>query len=90
MYSAVVQDSLAGQLQNLNTISEEFLTTDEGHTYFRWEITHVAEGRTLHQVLYFFESGDWKLVITYTRLNDAGAEYDTLVDEAMETVRYTR
>ena len=90
IYSAMVQDSLVGQLQNLNTIGEEFLTTDEGHTYFRWEMTFVAEGRTLHQVFYFFESGDWKLVIAYTRPNDAGAEYDALVDEAMETVRYTR
>jgi hypothetical protein len=89
-YSAVVQDSLIGGLQDPKQIQEDFLLTDEGKDYFRWEITHVQQGVTYHQVLYFFESGDWKLVITYTRLNDQGAENDALVEAAMKTVRYRR
>jgi hypothetical protein len=89
-YSAVVQDSLAESLQNLTTIGEEFLTTDQGKEYFRWEVTDTRQGVTYHQVFYFFESGDWKLVITYSRLNSQGSENDALVDEAMKTVIYVR
>jgi hypothetical protein len=90
MYSAFVQDALVGSLQNLQQISEEFLLTDEGKDYFRWEITDVQQGTTYHRVFYFYESGDWKLVITYTRPNNQGNENDVLIDEAMKTVQYKR
>ncbi len=87
-YAATVQDSLIQRLQDYSQISEDFLTTDEGKDYFRWEIKDTNQGVVYRQVLYFFESGDWKLIITFTRPEAQGSEYDTLVDQAMQTVRY--
>lgn len=90
-YVAQVQDQLGGFVQNLKQIKEDlFLVTDEGKDYIRWEITNINNGKHVHQVMYFFESGDWKLIITYSRGLNAGSEYDSLVDEAMKTVRFTR
>jgi len=66
------------------------LCTDEGKDYFRWEVTYIQLGQKVHQVFYFFESGDWKLVITYSRLNNSGKEYDELMDETMQTVEFKR
>ena len=76
--------------ENLTTISEDFLVTSEGKDYFRWEFTYTQLGKKVHQVVYFFESGDWTLIIAYTRLADQASEYDALVEESMKTVRYER
>jgi len=38
----------------------------------------------------YYESGNWKLVITYTRPNNAGSENDPMVDAAMQTLRFER
>ena len=90
MYTAFLQDSVIAIFADYTQISEDFLNTIEGREFFSWEITNTQQGRLFHQVLYCFESGDWKLVITYTRLDNQGAEYDEIVDEAMRTVRFTR
>lgn len=88
-YAAIVQDALKEQLKNLTQISEDYLVTDEGKNYFKWVMENTQQGKVVHQVMYFFESGDAKLVITYTRLKSQGSEYDAQVDEAMKTVRFT-
>jgi hypothetical protein len=89
-YAAQVQDSLAESLKNYVQVSEDYLTTVEGKEYFRWEFINTQQGTSFQQVLYFYESGDWKLVVTYTRPKDQGAENDALVDESMNTMQYTR
>jgi len=89
-YAAIVQDSWAGKIQNFNQISEDFLITDEGEDYFRWEFTHVNQGIKFRQIFFFYESGDWKLMIAFTRVDDSGAEYDEIIDEVMKTVKYKR
>jgi hypothetical protein len=89
-FTALIQDQLGEVLQNLKSIREEFLVTNEGENYFRWEITHNMNGARVRQVLYFYESGDWILSVTYSRLDGAGSEYDRLVDDAMKTVRFNR
>jgi hypothetical protein len=89
-YTAQVQDALKGKLTDLISISEEYLITDEGKNYFKWVMENTQKGMVVRQTLYFFESGDAKLVITYTRLKSAGSEYDAQVDEAMKTVRFTK
>lgn len=89
-YAAMVQDSLAQSLTDLKQVSEDYLTTAEGQDYFRWEMENTVEGVVYRQVLYFFESGDWKLVITYTRPTAEGMELDQLVEEAINTLRYQR
>lgn len=89
-YTALVQGSVEDIYPDLSQIGEEFLLTDEGKEYFRWEISYIQFGVKVHQVFYFFESGDWKLGITYSRLNNAGKEYDALIDAAMQTVEFNR
>ena len=89
-YTALVQDNYVSIFPDLTTISEEFLFTNEGKDYFRWEVTLTQEGVKIRQIFYFFESGDWTLMIAYTRPADQGSEFDAQVDEAMLTVRFTR
>ena len=89
-FAAQVQDSLKEKFKNLIQISEDYLTTADGKDYFRWEVTDIQQGVTYYQVFYFFESGDWKLVITYTRPKGQGSQYDAPVDDSMMTVRFTR
>ena len=87
-YAALVQGDLEEKLQDLTSLREDFLTTTAGKGYFRWEITDKQNGIKYHRVFYFYESGDKKLVATYTRPDSAGSENDTLVDEAMESLRF--
>ena len=89
-YAAAVQDQLVAALPEIEPIREDFLITDDGHAYYRWEIANTQNNREIRQVLYFYGPGDWKLVITYTRPLNAGEENDRLVDAAMQTVRYDR
>ncbi len=85
-YAAVIQDSLAARLDNLTTLSEESLTTPDGKNYFRWEMNFSQDGQLVYGVQYFFENGDWKLIIAYTRLQAQGAENDALVEAAINTI----
>ncbi len=88
-YSALVQDGIKASVTVLKEISEDFLTTNDGKEYFRWVIEDSIKDVVYYQVVYMFESGDGKLVITYTRLVDRGQEFDKVVDEAMKTVQFT-
>ncbi len=88
MYAAFVQDSLAGNLTDLTTISEEYPTTAAGDEYFRWEMQFTQNGVPIHGVMYFLENGDWKLVINYTRLQNQGAKNDELVDAAVNSIQF--
>lgn len=88
-YSAQVQDGIKASITVLNDISEDFLTTNDGKDYFRWVIDDSMKDVVYHQVVYMFESGDGKLVITYTRPVDQGQEYDKVVDEAMKSVQFS-
>jgi hypothetical protein len=88
-YSAIFQDRMQEQLTAYRQLKEEFLTTATGQDYFRWELEHTRGGAVFHQILYFYESGDWKLVITYTRLRSQGPKNDALIDAAMQTVQFT-
>lgn len=89
-YTALVQDRIMEGLPSLEQISEDFLNTVTGEVYFRWEFTNFKEGILYHRVIYFYESGDWKLAILYSRLEDQGKEYDRLIDEIMNTVEFKR
>jgi hypothetical protein len=37
-----------------------------------------------------YESGDWKIVFGYTRLENAGEDQDAPIDATMRTVQYQR
>jgi hypothetical protein len=87
-YAATFQDSLIAIYPDLSTVREDYLTTEEGKDYFRWEVTYISLGVGIHQIFYFFESGNWKLVISFLRPNNQGSEYDAMVDETMKTVHF--
>lgn len=87
-YAAQAQDQAAAVFPDLKTISEDYPVTKDGEDYFRWETTNVQQGVALTQIFYFFGSDTWNLVATFTRPINQGQEYDTLVDEAMSTMRY--
>jgi hypothetical protein len=89
MYTAFAQDAVTG-MYSVTQISEDFLETDEGKEYFRWELENTVNGVKIHQVMYFYESGDWKLIINYTRPRNSGSEYDDLIDQAMQSVQFKR
>jgi len=89
-YAAMVQDSIDEAMGGVTQISEDYLTTEDGENYFRWVIDNVQQNQNIRQVFYFYESGDWKLVIIFTRLRSSGEEYDEVVDQAMRTVRFMR
>ncbi len=83
-YAALVQDDFMTKLQNLTTISEDFLITDRGKDYFRWEVTHTQNGSKFPSVFYFYESGSNKLIVNYTHLFSVGSNYDQDVEQAMK------
>lgn len=87
-YAAQAQDQALAAFPGLKSISEDYLTTTDGVDFFRWETTNVQQGKTLTQIFYFFGSGTWNLIVTFTRPINQGQEYDALVDEAMSTMRY--
>ncbi len=86
MFSAHVQDTVQGMAQKLVQVSEDFLTSDDEKTYFRWEMEHTTNGRALHQIFYIFGTGKWFLTVMYGRPISAGAENDEIVDAAMQTL----
>lgn len=90
MYAAAMEAQLMAALPQIEPIREDLLLTDDGQAYIRWEINNAHNDRALRQVLYFYGPGDWKLMITYTRPQAAGAENDPLVEAAMQTVHYIR
>ncbi len=85
-YAAGAQDSLAKRVSNLNNISEEFGTTPGGKDYFRWELRFTQNDVAIHSIVYFFEVGEWKLIVTYSRQDNQGIENDALVENAMGTI----
>jgi hypothetical protein len=83
--SAIYQDSLLEDLSGYNLVSEEFLTTDSGLNSFRWEFKHTYGGYRLRVVIYFFEKGDRKLTVVYSRPANAAQDLDELVENAINT-----
>lgn len=88
MWTAMFQDDIAESLNEVDRSSEDFLATEDGQTYFRWEFSAVREGNTYHHIFYMYGSGDWKLVFGYTRPEKSGVENDTAIDTAMQAVIY--
>lgn len=88
MFSAHVQETINGMVGQSEQISEDFLETPQGVSYFRWVIEHTARGKKLHSVFYIFGSGDNFLTVMYGRPAAADAEYDPLIDAAVETIRF--
>jgi hypothetical protein len=89
-WSAMFQDEIMDSLEGYSLISEDFIQTDTGETCFRWEFKTTRQGKAFHHIFYMYESGDWKLVIAYTRLEKAGTEEDAMIEASMRSVIYER
>jgi hypothetical protein len=83
-----LQDSFAKIFSDFEVVGGEYLITNDGSDYFRWEITFTQNEIKIREVFYFFESGGWRLVIVYGIPAALGSEFDTVVEEAMKTVHY--
>ena len=88
LWTASAQDDTISVMKGYSQISEDFLETDAGETFFRWEFTATQNGSKYHFIFYMYDAGSWKLVISYMRLDRAGAEDDALVDAATRSVLY--
>lgn|GEM_PF-5770460 len=88
MWTAQVQDETTALLQGYKQISEDFLETDAGEAYFRWEFTARQQGVKLHFVFYMYDPGTWKLVLTYMRLDSGSNKDDAPIDDTARSVLY--
>lgn len=89
MYAAFVQDNIEATLQDVSSISEEFLITSAGIDFFKWITESTQQGMRLRQIFYIFENGDWKLTIVYTRQAGEALEQDALIDDLIDTIKFT-
>jgi hypothetical protein len=90
MYTAFYQDDFIAILTNYKQISEDFLNADDGSIYFKWVFEDDRLGIESYRTIYFYDAGDWKLLMMYQRLRSVGPEFDAAVDAAMKTVQYAR
>jgi hypothetical protein len=88
LWTASVQDDTIAMMKGYSQISEEFIESDDGDTFFRWEFTATQNGSKYHFTFYMYDPGTWKLVISYMRLEKAGAEDDAMIDASMRSVLY--
>jgi len=89
-WAITFRDAIITTMEGYSQISEDFLKSDAREMFYRWEATSTQQGLNYHHVFYLFESDAWKLVILYTRLEDAGAEWDDAVDASMRSVLFSR
>jgi hypothetical protein len=89
-YSDMMKVTMLSVYTGIEELSEEYLTTDAGMKYYRWEYTNLFNDVDARQVLYVFENGDLKLIGTYTRLNSPNPELDEQVEAALNTLRFER
>jgi hypothetical protein len=88
LWTASVQDETISIMQGYSLISEDFIETDDGETFLRWEFTATQNGSKFHFVFYMYDPGSWKLVMTYMRLEKAGGEDDAMIDASARSVLY--
>jgi len=87
-YSSLVQDAVKAKFPDLTTISYDSFVTHNGLPYFRW-VTVYTSIVLQQSTYYFFDNGELKLMINYVRGDQTGAEYDAVVDKAINTIRFS-
>jgi hypothetical protein len=86
-YVATMQDSITTTIEDITSISEDFLTTSRGMDYFRWITENAQQGTRMRQTFYMFENGDWKLTIVYTRQSGEAPEQDAYINGIIDTIQ---
>jgi hypothetical protein len=87
-YSTAVQTLLKASDPNMILVSEDSMVTPGGLEYIRTVIDYSLQGTAVQQTFYIFENGGTKYTVIYSRPSDAGAEYDAVVDEAINTFQF--
>lgn len=87
-YSAIFQDALEPHIDQLEQISEGFLETNDRTSYFRWVMEHKSNGKTLHKIYYITGTHDWFVDIVFNRSKSAGEEYDSQIDNTIQTLKF--
>ncbi|NJD57938.1 MAG: hypothetical protein C3F13_09115 [Anaerolineales bacterium] len=85
-YSSLVQAAVKKKYTDLTAISYDSLVTQNGNPYIRWVIGYPSSKEK--STYYFFENNGMKLQINYVRGDQMGAEYDVLVQEAINTLSF--
>ncbi|MEN6434362.1 MAG: hypothetical protein ABFD58_00945 [Anaerolineaceae bacterium] len=85
-YAASVQDDFFAGNGSVKQIQENYLVTDDGKDYFRWEFTISIDNIKYHQTFYFFGEDEEIMTAIYTRLDSNGSEMDTVVDKSMQSM----
>jgi len=88
MYAATIQDTLKADLPDLTQLGEDFGKTAAGLEYFRWEFKSTQNGKVIHQIIYFFESGERKLIVIYSRPQSYASENDALIEQSLQNLRF--
>ena len=86
LYATSMQDSLKASLPDLIQVGEEVSSTASGLEYLRWEFKTTLDGIVFNKIVYFFKSGENKLILIYSRPERYASENDALVDRAVKTL----
>lgn len=86
--SAGFQDAATSQLKGYQLISEDFLESDDGEVYFRWEYKDTSDGLQNNNIIYIFSEDGHLVIASYTRPFSNGDWYNEIIDSAMETLRF--
>ena len=86
-YVSANLEAINNYFVNVNIISQENFKTNDGEIIIKVVTENTQNEKRLHQTFYFFDGGNKKFVITYTRLPDTGEEYDILIDQSVKTFR---
>lgn len=99
-YASIIEESLKASNPDIITTYAETLSTPDGLEYFLWVVEYTSNKVPIQQAYFFFENGNTKLTLIYSRDNQPGGvininntkisaiEYDGIVDEAINTLRF--
>lgn len=87
-YLTANKTAMAGVFSELEFLSEAEFLPAEGEAGIKLVFESQQNNQMLHQVVYFFDAGESKVIVTYTRLVAQGETNDALVDESMRTFRF--
>lgn len=86
LYATTMQDLLKASLPDLIPVGEEVSSTASGLEYLRWEFKTTQDGIVFTKIVYFFKSGENKLILIYSRPERYASENDVLVDLAVKSL----
>jgi hypothetical protein len=83
MFKALARNAF----QSLTVIEQKPFVPDGGTSAIRLVIESVQNRLTLHQTIYLFDGGDFKIIAICSRLADRHKDVDALCDASLKTFR---